>query len=389
MARKGYLSSTFTLPDGTRKYVYAKTKKELEEKVLKLKIELSYGVDLKDDTLLSDLVQLWFSTDVKDKVTKRTEEQMKGQLNTHLMPLIAGYKAKQVTPLQVKMWLNETGKLNKHSAQVCFRALKQAFNLAEENGLIAKSPVLPRYKAGGKDSKTKEALTPAEEAALLSVLDGMDQRVFVWFLLATGARRGEALALKWDCVDLDNAVVHLKRNLVWLPDGSFEVTETMKTSTSRRAVPIPYDLADELRERKSTTTSLFVFPDQHGDAQNVGPFSGYWQKVQRRFGPTANTGKGFSVYKSRAKLTPHVLRHTFATRCFEAGMDIKEVQYLMGHTDPNLTLSIYTHYCIESRQETTFEKVRNARSGVHECTTPVPHDTVKQPLKMLKNVVQA
>ena len=263
--------------------------------------------------------------------------------------------------------------MNKQSARVCFRALKQAFNLAEENGLIAKSPVLARYKAGGKEPKAREALTPAEEETLLSLLTGMDQRVFVWFLLATGARRGEALALKWDCVDLDNAVVHLKRNLVYFPDGSCEVSETMKTATSRRTVPIPYDLCDELRERRSKTTSLFVFPNRDGNPQRTGSFQAYWKKVQTRFGPEVNAKKGVEVYQSRATLTPHVLRHTFATRCFEAGMDIKEVQYLMGHSDPNVTLEVYTHYCAESRQEQTFEKARSARSGVVERTADVPH----------------
>ena len=54
-------------------------------------------------------------------------------------------------------------------------------------------------------------------------------------------------------------------------------------------------------------------------------------------------------------------------------MDIKEVQYLMGHESPQVTMEIYTHYCKESRLNDTFEKARAARN----CTTPVPHSAVE------------
>ena len=366
MARKGYLSQSFTLPDGTRKYIYAKTKKELEEKVLKAKIEMSYGVDLKDETLLSDLVQLWFSTEVEESVLDTTADKMKGLLNKHLMPLINGYAAKQVTPLQIKMWLNTTSKENRYTAQLCFRALKQSFNIAEENGLILKSPVLARYQAGGKQTKAKKALTVEEEKHLLSVLQGTEMHLFVWFLLATGARRGEALALCWDCVDLENASAHLKRNIHYLKDGTYEVTEMMKTETSNRRIPIPHDLCAALRELKASTSSLYVFPGPDGGPRSHSSFESFWKKIYKHFGPNAKMFRKYAVYRTETHVTPHILRHTYATRCFEAGLDIKEVQYLLGHAKPDITLRIYTHYCLESRQEQTFSKARSARSGVAE-----------------------
>lgn len=389
MARKGYLTHTFTLPDGTRKYVYAKNKKELEEKVLKAKIELSYGVDLKDDTLLSDLVQLWFSTEVVPSVLSTTADKMKGLLNKHLMPLIAGYTVKKVTPLQVKMWLNTTSQQNRNTAQLCFRALRQAFNLAEENGLILRSPVLARYQAGGKQTKEKKALSVEEEKQLLSALRGTEMHLFVWFLLATGARRGEALALKWDCVDFENASAHLRRNIHYHKDGTIEVTETMKTHSSNRHVPMPHDLCEALRDLKATTTSLYVFPGPDGGPRSHSSFESFWKKIYKHFGPDAKRFRKYRVYQTNTHVTPHILRHTYATRCFEAGLDIKEVQYLLGHAKPDITLKIYTHYCLESRKETTFEKVRTARSGVDEGTTPVPQVDVKPPLQMLKDVVHS
>ncbi|MCI9588539.1 MAG: tyrosine-type recombinase/integrase [Oscillospiraceae bacterium] len=59
-------------------------------------------------------------------------------------------------------------------------------------------------------------------------------------------------------------------------------------------------------------------------------------------------------------VTAHILRHTYITRLFEAGLDIKEVQYLAGHSTVEMTLRVYTHYDRRSRADKTAEKVREA-----------------------------
>ncbi len=59
-------------------------------------------------------------------------------------------------------------------------------------------------------------------------------------------------------------------------------------------------------------------------------------------------------------VTAHILRHTYITRLFEAGLDIKEIQYLAGHSSVDMTLRVYTHYDRASREQTTIEKVRAA-----------------------------
>lgn len=367
MARKGYKQASFTMPDGTRKYVYAKTQEELEKKVFDLKLQMKMGVDLQDKTSVGDLIKMWFETEVQPNVRENTASSMKCVLNNHLMPLVDGYSAKEVTPLQVKMWLNETSKLCRSSAKICMRALKNAFNLAEENGLVYKSPVLARYKAGGTVGPKRQALTPAEEETLLSVLKPTRAHLLVWFLLSTGARRGEALGLKWDCVDLDTGVVQLRRNLVFLDHKNTDLREYMKTDAGTRTVPIPENLCAALREERASTNSLFVFHIWDGSPYHSSAFNCFWRKnVRNRFGPEAKqTTRTKGVICSK-NVTPHVLRHTYATRCFEAGLDIKEVQYLMGHASPGVTMDVYTHYCQESRQEETFSKVRSARDGLHK-----------------------
>lgn len=385
MARKGYKTASFTLPDGTRKYVYAKTQEELDEKVFNLKLQMKMGVNLQDKTTVGELIKLWYATEVEPNVRENTAANLKCILNKHLMPLCANQIAKEVTPVQVKMWLNETGKLNKNAAKSCLRALKNAFNLAEENGLIYKSPVLARYKAGGKEFKKRTALTPTEEETLLDAVEETRAYLFVWFLLATGARRGEACGLKWDCVDLENGTVELRRNLVFVGYHQTDLRDYMKTDAGTRTIPIPEDLCAALREERSKTNSLFVFHRPDGTPYAATSFYQFWENsVNTRFGPDAKQTSRTHGVVTDTEVTPHVLRHTYATRCFEAGMDIKEVQYLMGHATPQITLEIYTHYCAEARREETFTKARTARSRT-TCTTPVPHTDAQKSLSTTEN----
>lgn len=275
MARKGYKATTFTLPDGTRKYVYAKTQEELDEKVFNLKLQVKAGVDLKDRTTLGELIKLWFETEVVPGVKENTAAIIRSNINTHLLPLCSGDVAKDVTPSQVKLWLNETGKLNRCAAKSCFRALKGAFQIAEENGLLLRSPVLSRYKSGGRPGEKRKALTPLEEQQLLSVLSGTPAYLFVWFALATGARRGEILGLMWDKVDLERAEVHLERNLVFLDRSRTELRDYMKTEAGTRTVPLPPDLCAALKEEKRHAKSVFLFTRRDGRLYNADSFGSF------------------------------------------------------------------------------------------------------------------
>lgn len=361
MARKGYKTASFTLPDGTRKYVYAKTQEELDEKVFNLKLQMKMGVNLNDKTTVGELIKLWYETDVKGKIQPSTDRVLRGDLNNHLLPLVSGCIAKDVTPVQVKLWINEFNKLNRSSARRCVRAIRCAFEIAEENGLVYKSPVLARYKAQGREYNKRDALTPEQERTLLDAVTEPRARLFVWTALATGMRRGELLGLMWDCVDLENGIIRVRRSSVVDDRGYYHIVNRTKTPAGERDLPITDDLKRALRAHRATSKSMCVFTQLNGNIFAPASFNQFWK---------IHVKKPLAVDWD---VTPHVLRHTYITRCFEAGMDIKEVQYLAGHESPQVTMEVYTHYCKEARLNDTFEKARAARN----CTTPVPHTAVE------------
>ena len=361
MARKGYKTASFTLPDGTRKYVYAKTQEELDEKVFNLKLQMKMGVKLNDKTTVGELIKMWYATDLEGKIKPSTAISIKTVINNHVLPLVSSYVAKDVTPVQVKMWINEFDKLNKVAANNCLRSVREAFELAEENGLIYKSPVLSRYKSHGRPYGKREALSPDQEVRLIGALEDERARMFVRLALATGMRRGELLGLMWDCVDLDEKVIRVRRSLVVDEKGHTYVANRTKTPAGVRDLPITNSLCADLRVMRSKSKSVYVLTQLNGNVFSSSGFSVFWSRHVQRY---ADFGR---------PVTPHVLRHTFCTRCFEAGMDIAEVQYLMGHESPAVTMEVYTHYCKESRLSDTFDKVRTAR----KCTADVPHNAVE------------
>ena len=104
---------------------------------------------------------------------------------------------------------------------------------------------------------------------------------------------------------------------------------------------------------------MFVIAKADGKAMTRSSFRSMWEWVNRRkTDPTKKARYGSVERCIDFEVTPHLLRHTFLTRCFENGLDMKEVQYLAGHKTPELTMRIYLHYQAEERKKTTFSKVR-------------------------------
>ena len=140
------------------------------------------------------------------------------------------------------------------------------------------------------------------------------------------------------------------------------VSEALKTSAAVRDIPIPPTLLDTLKGLKSYGGSPFVLHMDNGKPLSQSSFSNLWGMVRRRtaadpaeFGTKATNFK--MVRSLDFHVTPHLLRHTYITRLFESGLDIKEIQYLAGHTTVEMTLRVYTHYQHETRQQDTANKV--------------------------------
>ena len=154
-----YLTKALQLPDGTRKYIRAKTQAELDEKVLQAQILVNAGVDICSEETFGHFAQMWFDIYKKPYLRENSLNTIKHVLNQHILPFIGGYRLRDISPMQIQaIMASLSGKSNSLQSKVLIH-LRSIFKAAQENGLVAKSPVSSMLKPGGRKTAEKAALS--------------------------------------------------------------------------------------------------------------------------------------------------------------------------------------------------------------------------------------
>lgn len=228
-----YLTKALQLPDGTRKYIRAKTQAELDEKVLKAQILVNSGVDICSEETFGHFAQMWYDLYKKPNLRENSLNAIKYVLNQHILPFIDGYRLRDITPMQIQaIMASLSNKSNSLQSKVLIH-LRSIFKAAQENGLVAKSPVSSMLKPGGKKTAEKVALVPQETRLLVERVSNPRAYTFLLIALHTGMRRGEILGLMWEDIDFKQRIVHVRHNAI-LGKGETSIHDTLKTDAGRR-----------------------------------------------------------------------------------------------------------------------------------------------------------
>ena len=219
------------------------------------------------------------------------------------------------------------------------QTLRQILQEAVLDGVLLSNPT-DGVKAPSRDTKEKEPLTPEQAARFQTLLDYSEPRptlVAFRLCLFAGLRRGEVLALRWNDFDPIKGEIHVTKSLC---AETLKVKEP-KTEAGKRIVPLDPGTISYLKAFENMQSrKLIALGKNVGDSPICcAPDCDYIhpENLTRSLRDYSKAA-GFPV------LTPHVLRHTYCTLLFHAGVDLKTVQYLMGHSDPSVTLKIYTHF---------------------------------------------
>ncbi len=187
-----------------------------------------------------------------------------------------------------------------------------------------------------------ECFTVSEQRAIEQyVVSSRRPRLYgVIICLYTGIRIGELLALKWSDIDFVDMMMfidktcHSGRD----KDGRFTlITNAPKTESSRRAIPIPCRLISVLCDMREGATSEHIIASSAGDRVSVRSYQRSFERILSALGVRR---RGF-----------HSLRHTFATRALERGMDVRTLSEVLGHKNPSVTLNRYAHSLFEHKRE--------------------------------------
>lgn len=305
----------YVLQNGKKKYLYGKSPEEVKNKIKAfLRTQESAPQRKKREPkkipLFGDYAANWAEKYKKPNLKPSSYE-------TFLFALKAAVKALGDKPLDsitsddlqdLFLGMGATRKRD-----ICAVYVGQLFRHAIKTGEIKRDP-MSVVQLSKREAEKRPALTPEQQARFLEATAASPNALLFRFLLATGLRIGESLALTQEDVDRRAATVTVNKDIVFI--GGKAIVQTPKSKAAFRTVPVPRDLCSEL-----PTEGERIFPQTYNAVQQC--CKGYQKKL------------GFRV-------SPHILRHTYATRLEEAGIPPKIKQYLMGHASLDMTQSVYT-----------------------------------------------
>ena len=345
--------------DGKYICLYAPTPGELTRKILEAENAIAAQRAARETPTVEQYARLWMQTNCGN-ITNRTRADYQYIIDSFILPEIGKLQMRCVTADDCKLLLSHISDKSSSVYGKTVMMLKRIFDAAEDSFIVSSNPAR-KLKRGGVRPVEKEALDRKQQKILLDAVDGTAADAFVRVALRTGMRREEILALRWDCVYLDaeTPYIAVKRALRWDHNQPI-VSEDLKSKAARRNIPIPKDLVEYLRKEKGASASEYVVHNTTGGPKTETQFHNLWKVIESRSTGTRKgmvDGKQVEIVKKLGekcprhnfcytidfRVSPHILRHTYITDLILGGVDIKRVQYLAGHSDPSITLRIYTH----------------------------------------------
>lgn len=330
------------LPDGTKKYasVYAKSYKQVKEKQKQAeKLNTVFVSDVKS-LCIEDIMLGWLECN-QNKVKITTYSKYNSIVRKHINPNVGKIKISALTSNVFPVFSNQllTQGLSKSTINDTLLVLNMGLSFAEKEYEI-NCPKASLYKIQKKEMRV---LSLPEQKNLIKYLIKKGDIYSFGILLAlfTGMRIGELCALTWE--DISDNKIRICKTMQRI-NKSIEILPP-KTQSSIRIIPIPRDLIAIIDRYKREDGYLL-------------------QREKEKFTEPRLLQIKFKKYTNECGIYDinfHALRHTFATRCIEAGFDIKTLSEILGHADVKTTLNKYVHSSMEQKIKNMDKLMLNCR----------------------------
>lgn len=350
----GRYTKTVTV-EGKRQFIYGYSEEEVLDQYLELKMKLKKGMQLDDNITLGEMAIEWYDIYIKDEKSQKTQDMYKSIINTHIAEF-ADYKLKDIKPIMIDKYFKKLNKSKslEHKIRITFN---QIFKLAIANKIIDYNP-MNHVKSTAQDNPNRKYLDENGRNIVLRALEGHRSHLLVLTILNTGMREGEALALTWNDIDYKKSVIHVVKAIEWVEGKPKE--KKPKTKAGIRQIPLTDELAEALQiaYENRNDISPYIFSHRDGGMHTETSASNLWDtakaKVKRYLRDEVNKDKDQDD-RINIKLTFRLLRHTYATALYDAGIDLKSAQEILGHADFKITMNIYTHIQNKRREKTIIQ----------------------------------
>lgn len=356
---------------GKRNTVYGKTLKEVKNNLAHAKAENELQKNVVDkNTTLDDWYVKWMNVYKIPVVRENTKKHYEHLYKSKISPYLGKYKISSITKLQITDLLNKLKDqgykwetLNKTRI-----ILIDMLNRALEDDFIIKNPAKGVRLPINKNKESYRVLTKEEQDDFLEYTSGTFYHNLFLVAINTGLRPGELFALTEEDLDFKNKIIKVNKTLLYEKfDGDsqkeFHIGDT-KTYTSTRNVPMNEICRNALikqiiqhniitnrikytptKKKRQIKFSKLIFTTKYGTPLNSELYCEAIDKVVNEMNLLRDD------LEKIEKFSGHSLRHTFATRCFEAGIAPKTVQNYLGHATLAMTMDLYTSVMEDKKQE--------------------------------------
>jgi integrase len=376
--------------NGNRREIYEKSLTELRIREKQIEdeqeFEMSISPDLRNKTL-NDLFDVYVEM---RKLADTTYENYKRMWDSIVRNELGNELVYNIKPSTIKMFYSRLSKKNYAKATIKYihELIMPTFEVAVDDELLDKNPAKRvKFSMYGRDAKERQALTVKQQEDLLEFVENSPvYNVYGPMLriqLGTGLRAGELLGLTRHDFVLCKGEINIDHQLIYKNSGKgtqFKISPP-KTKAGNRKIPMTEDVKSAIREQLENNLRLginnsyeiegyrgFLFNSKSGRPMQLSAYNNVLKNIVKKYN-LIETNKA-KLERREPELLPaissHILRHTGCTRMAESGMNIKILQYIMGHENVEVTLQVYTHISDWNNVSDEMGRIELAMKAVNE-----------------------
>lgn len=348
--KDGRWEGRISKPDGKYKYVYAKTYKEVKEKKKNCQDNIKSYETPKQIKNASELFEYWLSNDVFNQVKPTTYGNYYCSMKKYIIPFFKKSGNERITELSVAKFV-KTIKDNNLISDTYKRKILVIFKTALKKILKESAdylPILDVIKLPKIETAPVQVFSIREQRLIENTVLQLDKIDAYGIILCfyTGIRLGELCALKWSDIDFESGIMSISKTVARTKNFKKGENKTVllvgtpKSNKSIRKIPLPDFILKYYAKYKTYNINEFnennYILSKSGTPVDPRTIEKLYKKI------IINSGVKYRKF--------HAIRHTFATRALELGVDIKTLSEILGHASVSITLNIYAHSLIEQKK---------------------------------------